>query len=80
MGFDRTSLVVAAALLAVSVLLVLLVGRRPGRPPAVRFSTVGRARSAGRSLLWRLRQAPLALRLLALERCSWASPGRARRT
>jgi Ca-activated chloride channel family protein len=65
-AFDRTSLVVAAALLAASVPLVLLVGRRPGRPPAMRFSAVGRARSAGRSLLGRLRHVPLALRVLAL--------------
>jgi Ca-activated chloride channel family protein len=65
-GFDRTSLVVAAALLAVSVPLVLLVTLRLQRRPAVRFSTVVRARHAGRSLRWRLRHVPLAVRLLAV--------------
>jgi Ca-activated chloride channel family protein len=65
-AFERTSLVVAAALLAVSVPLVLLVTLRLQRRPAVRFSAVARARYAGRSLRWRLRRVPLVLRLLAV--------------
>jgi len=64
--FDTTSLIVAAVLCALSVPLVLFVTLRAQRRPTIRFSSVGRARSAGHSLLLRLRHAPLVLRVLAL--------------
>ncbi|MBN1919282.1 MAG: VWA domain-containing protein [Verrucomicrobia bacterium] len=66
MRFDLTSLVVAAALFVLTVPLVLFVTLRAQRRPAMRFSSVVRARAAGRSLLWHMRHVPLALRLLAL--------------